>query len=218
MVARRWSGFDVPDDDVTNIIPRNMHHMLFQKAVELHPNQRNAMVEENPARAINVCHRIAMIHDFIDTIKKDAIEKYVPVSMPPSVGSLGFDPPLWVGLGMVGLWAALDAFAERANLKELKCNICGGMRCISSRFAPFTQGNEGQSLQELEDLRHLYAHNYAGDADAKYFGHKPRHVLKSGVVTTLTCGASFNGYQASLDLPHLRMYAQTVEGLLKRIS
>jgi hypothetical protein len=25
-----------------------------------------------------------MIHDFIDTIKKDAVEKYVPVSMPAS--------------------------------------------------------------------------------------------------------------------------------------
>jgi hypothetical protein len=174
-------------------------------------------IEENPARAIDVCHRVAMIHDFIDTIKKDAVEKYVPVSMPASVGSLGFDAPLWVGLGIVGLWAALDAFAERAKLNRLKCAICEG-KCIPSTFASYTQDNEGRSLQELEDLRHLYAHNYAGDADAKYFGHKPRHVLKSGVATTLTCGASFNGHRASLDLPHLRMYAQTVEGVLKRIS
>jgi hypothetical protein len=31
MVARRWSGFDVPDDDVTNTMPRNMPHVLFKK-------------------------------------------------------------------------------------------------------------------------------------------------------------------------------------------
>jgi hypothetical protein len=88
------------------------------------------MVEENPARAIDVCQRIAMMREFIETIQKDAVEKYVPVSMPPSVGSLGFDIPLWVGLGIVALWAALDGFAERANLKELKCK-----RDISPRLA-----------------------------------------------------------------------------------
>ncbi len=173
-------------------------------------------IEKNPARAIEVCHRISMIHDFIDTIRKNAIEKYVPVSMPASVGSLGFDAPIWVGLGIVGLWAALDAFAERAKLNRIKCAICEG-KCIPSTFAGYTQGNEGQALQELEDLRHLYAHNYAGDADQKYFERK-RHVIKFGVVTPLTCDASFNGHKVLLDLPHLRMYAQKVEGLLKRIS
>ena len=58
--------------------------------------------------------------------------------------------------------------------------------CISRRFARNTQGNEGQSLNEFEDLRHLYAHNYAGEADAKYFKHK-RHVFVSYVTTPLTC-------------------------------
>jgi hypothetical protein len=75
-------------------------------------------IKESPARAIDVCQRIGMMHDFIETIQKDAAEKYVPVSMPPSVGSLGFDTPLWVGLGIVGLWAALDGFAERAKPKK----------------------------------------------------------------------------------------------------
>jgi hypothetical protein len=37
----------------------------------------------------------------------------VPVSMPPSVGNMGFDVSLWLGLGLVGLWSALDAFAEK---------------------------------------------------------------------------------------------------------
>jgi hypothetical protein len=113
---------------------------------------------------------------------------------------------------------ALDGFAERASLKKLVCSTCGRKGCITSRFASYTQDNEGESLKELEDLRHLYAHNYAGDADEQYFKIRKRHVLNAGAVTQLTCGASFNGHRASLDVPHLRMYAQTVEGLLKRIS
>jgi hypothetical protein len=39
---------------------------------------------------------------------------------------------------------------------------------------------------------------------------------KSGV-TELTCGESFNGQRTSHDLPHLRMYSQTVKGLPERI-
>jgi hypothetical protein len=102
--------------------------------------------------------------DFIDTVKKDAVEKFVPVSMPPSVGSLGFDTPLWVGLGIVGLCAALDGFSERAKLKKLVGTTYERKLWIPPRFTSYTQDNEGKSLQELEDLRHLYAHNYAGDA------------------------------------------------------
>lgn len=70
----------------------------------------------------------------------------------------------------------------------------------------------------MEDLRNLYAHNYVGDADEEYFNYRTRHVLKKDVNTQLKCGGSFNGRQASLDLPHLRKYAETVEGLLKRVS
>jgi hypothetical protein len=62
---------------------------------------------ESTARAIDVCRRIEMMCDFYDTTNKDVVEKFVPVSMPASVGSLGFDIPLWVGLGTVGLWAPL---------------------------------------------------------------------------------------------------------------
>jgi hypothetical protein len=172
-------------------------------------------IKEHPARAIDVCQRIAMICDFIETIKQDSVEKHVPVCMPADVGSLGFDTHIWVGLGMVGLWAGLDAFAERAELKKPKCAICD-RTCIASRFASYTQGNEGKSLQELEDLRHLYAHNYVGNADEKYFERK-RHVLQSGVETKLTCDTSFNGRQASLNLTHLRMYSQTAKAVLERI-
>ena len=89
---------------------------------------------------------------------------------------------------MVALWAALDGFADRAGLKQPTCTTCR-MRRIPTRFTSYTQGNESQSLKELEDLRHLYAHNYAGEAD---------------------------GRRPWLDLLHLRMYSWTVQSLLER--
>ena len=115
----------------------------------------------------------------------NAVEHAVPVSMPRLPGASGFDITLWVG------WersAALDAFTVRAGLTQSQCSSYKRWDCISRRFARNTQGNEGQSLNEFEDLRHLYAHNYAGEADAKYFKHK-RHVFVSYVTTPLTCGA-----------------------------
>jgi hypothetical protein len=63
------------------------------------------------------------------------------------------------------------------------------MRCMPVRFAVVgIQDNDG--LKELEDLRHLYAHNYAGEADDEYFS-RPRHVLALGVPMQLTSGAEF---------------------------
>jgi hypothetical protein len=178
------------------------------------------MIDRNPARqrALNVIKRIEMMCDFIENpaISKTAIAEAVPVSMPPRVGSLGFDIPLWVGLGMVGFWAALDAFAERAILPNPKCVTCG-RRCMPERFVAYTQGNEGQSLEEIEDIRHLYAHNFAGEADSDYFQNKRRHILKQGVTVPLTCGAQFDGQRLQLGLSHLRMYSGTVQKVLERV-
>lgn len=78
-----------------------------------------------------------------------AVEQNVPVSMPRAPGALGFDIPLWVGLGTVGLWAALDAFSERAGLPSPKCMVCG-KRCMPERFAGLNmQGTDGESLKEF---------------------------------------------------------------------
>ena len=75
---------------------------------------------------------------------------------------------------------------------------------MPERFAaPYIQGNDSQSLKELEDLRHLYAHNYAGEADDEYFRHS-RHVLKRDIAVRLTCGAQFDGRLSVAHLPHLR--------------
>jgi hypothetical protein len=57
---------------------------------------------------------------------REAAEKHVFVTMPRDVGALGFDRPLWLGLGIVGVWAALDAYAERyLNLVPQPCAKCG---------------------------------------------------------------------------------------------
>src|SRR5215470_16691825 len=125
------------------------------------------MADANSAQAINQVKCIVAMCDFFDNPSiRNAIDQSVPVSMPAEAGSLGFDIPLWVGLGMVGLWAALDAFAERADLKS-KCPTCG-RQCIVAAYANKFQDTDNQTFAELEDLRHLYAHNYAGVADEEY--------------------------------------------------
>jgi hypothetical protein len=176
------------------------------------------MADKNPAQALNIIQRIEMLGQFIENpaITK-AVAQAVPVSMPREVGALGFDTPLWVGLGIVGLWSALDAYYERADLTATECATCH-RRCIAERFANYCQDVQQKTLAELEDLRHLYAHNYAGEADEKYFDAKhPRHVLRrNGVI--LTCGAQFDGRRAQLTLHHLRVYSRTAKNVLERAA
>jgi hypothetical protein len=170
------------------------------------------MIDRNPERALRVAEQVVKMCDFLgNPIISAAIDNGVPVSMPRAPGALGFNIPLWVGLGTVGLWAALDAFAKRAGLPKTQCGFCKSWNCIPARFAQHVQGNEGQALGELEDLRHLYAHNYAGEADDAYFDHKRRHVLERDVSAQLTCGALFDGRGLQLGLPHLRAYGRTVQ-------
>jgi hypothetical protein len=172
------------------------------------------MADTNPTRGIEIVKRIAMMCDFLENpIIMQAIENGVPVTMPRLPGALGFDIPLWVGLGMVGLWSALDAFSERAAIPRTECAICNRV-CIRGRFGPYVQDNEESILGELDDFRHLYAHNFGGMADAVYFDKKKkRHVLKLD-----TCGAQINGQQLQLDLPQLRFYSKTVQHVLERFS
>src|SRR5947209_14097115 len=136
------------------------------------------MADENPGRALGMVRRVEQMCEFIEhPAIKAAAAGATPVTMPREVGALGFDIPFWAGLGTVSLWAALDAFSERAGLGGgATCGTCKSRNCIVARFSR-VQGTDRASLGELEDLRHLYAHNYAGEADDKYFGQKPRHVL-----------------------------------------
>jgi len=186
------------------------------------------MADENPALAVDQVTRIEKLCDYMEA-NKAALDS-VPVSMPHEPGSKGFDIPLWAGLGTVGLWGAVDAFAERGGLQS-KCPICG-RKCIVQAYKSMFQPNQERSFAELEDLRHLYAHNYAGKADDKYFKHH-RHVLRKGVRERLSCGAIFDGWrlcreddipqhrtrlplQYALNLSDLRNYSGIVRTVLQR--
>jgi hypothetical protein len=75
-----------------------------------------------------------------------------------------------------------------------------------------------RALKELEDVRHLFAHNYAGRADAVYFRKKKRHVLDSGVSVSLSSGAMFDGANISLTAAHLRYYAGQSREVIGKLS
>ena len=161
--------------------------------------------------------RIASLCDFIDhPAIEAAVTQSLPVTMPRDVGSLGFDAPLWVGLGAVGLWSALDAFADRMSIHQSKCGTCR-RKCLWQRFNATGKlvGVSSQSLAELEDLRHLFAHNFGGHPDAAYL-RRPRHVLSSSSAgMRLSSGATFDGAYVSLNPKHLRHYAEVARNILR---
>ena len=170
------------------------------------------------ALALSQVHRIGSLCDFLETPGLQiAISVSVPVSMPQSEGSMGFDTPLWVGLGIVGLWSAIDAYAERSGIPLVRCSACRRKRCLSSRLA--STGTVGAAdivaLQELEDLRHLFAHNFAGQADQPYFHTVPRHALVQGAPSRLSSGAAFDGQAITLSASHLKYYAEHARGTLQ---
>jgi hypothetical protein len=174
------------------------------------------MADKNPAQAITMIKRIEMLCDFMEN---PAVVKAVQDAIPftgitRDPGALGFDIPQWAGLGTVGIWAALDAYAERADLPRDQCPICDRRSCISKRFENYIGDDESDSIAELEDIRHLYAHNFGGDADAEYF-RRDRHVLSSGVQRQMTCGGQFNGQQLRLDMSCLRFYSGKAQKLLE---
>jgi hypothetical protein len=175
------------------------------------------MADHNPSQAMGVISRIEMMCVDRQDIQK-AIDDAIPYTgITRERGALGFDTPIWVGLGTVGIWAALDAYSERAGWIQKPCAKCRRNSCIQEKFRRQDKDNEEAILGELDDLRHLYAHNYAGNADASYFA-KKRHVLASGIQTPLTCGAAFNGQQLHLQLCNLRSYANAARKLLQRLT
>jgi len=176
----------------------------------------------NMSLALNQIDRIALLCEFLTHPEiQTAIDRSVPVTMPHDIGSLGFDTHLWIGLGTVGLWSALDAFADRANFTKPKCQTCDRSTCLWSRFsaAGTIYPAQALALKELEDVRHLFAHNYAGQADAMYFGGRwKRHVFSSSVRVSLSSGAVFDGAYLALSAAHLRYYADQSRQIVRSLS
>src|SRR5437867_9356975 len=99
--------------------------------------------------ALSQVQRIEGLCDFLDHPGvQQAVERNVPFTMPRTVGALGFDIPIWVGLGIVGLWAALDAYAER-TLADQRCGVCR-RSCLEARYRPtgHLDATLGRSLNE----------------------------------------------------------------------
>jgi hypothetical protein len=174
------------------------------------------MADTSPAQASTIVTRIEMLCDFMENpVILKAVQDAIPhTGITHAPGALGFDIPQWAGLGIVGIWAALDAHADRADLPRVKCPTCERTSCISKRFENYTSNAESESIAELEDIRHLYAHNFGGDADAEYFRRK-RHFLSSGAQRQMTCGVQFNGRQLPLDMNCLRFYSEKAQKVLK---
>jgi hypothetical protein len=172
------------------------------------------MSDQARAQALSQLQRIAQLYDFTNHPAEETALAEVPVTMPHALGALGFDEALWTGLGIVGLWAALDAFADRVPLNT-RCSTCHSRSCVAARFAPFA-GAEQASLNELEDLRHLYAHNFAGQADAIYLSRR-RHILLRGTRGQLSCGAPFDNGHVSLEVSYLRSYAEAAARVIQRV-
>jgi len=70
-----------------------------------------------------------------------------------------FEPDIWHGLGIVGIWAAIDAFRERKN-QPASPAFPGVVSETLSMKAAHTVDVWG----DIYDLRHLFAHKFAGQA------------------------------------------------------
>jgi hypothetical protein len=118
----------------------------------------------------------------------------------------GFDPELWYGLGIIGVWAAMDAYLERNGLSK---------GILSARFR--AKGNARKHvLDKLDDLRNLFAHNFAGIADDFYLK-RTRPRLNKNKPCDLTCGLHFSGApgeRVMLTLAHFRHYIATARDIL----
>ena len=172
-----------------------------------------------PSQGLTQLDLIARVCDFLEhPAIREAAEKAVPCTMPQTVGGLGFDISLWMGLGVVGLWSSLDAYCERAGLGRPRCSVCKS-RCLAARFTATGKLNPSllNTLAEIDDLRNLFAHNFAGLPDATYFKW-PRHLLKDGRDVTLSSGAQFAGGRVSLQVDHLRYYALRGREILEALS
>jgi hypothetical protein len=152
------------------------------------------MASNDYGNAINQLTKLESFANVEDNLKEP------PVCMPQDRRrAAGIDPDLWYGLGIVGVWAAIDAFGERKTGKH------GQLQ----RFKNGVAAGQGKILSELDDLRSLFAHNFAGVADHKYLTHSRRSCLKLGQPYRLSCGYPFNGHEdecIKLALSDLKYY------------
>jgi hypothetical protein len=116
----------------------------------------------------------------------------------------------WHGLGVVGLWAAIDAYCERVGHKVSE------VQHVLSGIIPENLPDDLFTVWgEMDDLRHLYAHNFAGRADDVYFKRK-RHTLAAGESQTLKSGTKSDGTTNTVHIAvdQLRFYCGRARDVL----
>lgn len=161
-------------------------------------------------QALTQVRQIETFCDFCDRLPLP------PVTMPPdAVRAAGLDPDIWHGLGIVGLWATLDAFMERRHQRP---SGTGWADWLTSSLP----SHLADAVRELDDMRHLYAHNFGGVADATYFQHRQRNVFKPKpkVPYRLSSGtgSSFDGQRLTLTRDDLRFYIAKIRAILSYLD
>ena len=167
-------------------------------------------MSENAARALAQIGIVAKLLDFVSHPALNLARDQIPTNVPASLGALGFDEPVWAGLGMVGLWAALDVFAERSGLKAARKPLPDCLKLTGK-----LSSHDVKVTGEIEDLRNLFAHNFAGHADLVYFKFKKRYALQQGSAMELSSKATFDGECVSLNAAHLHYYAEAASAIVK---
>lgn len=124
----------------------------------------------------------------------------VELGNPPE--TRGLYTEAWHGLGVVGLWAAIDAYCERVRHKSSEVQ-----HALSGIIPEHYRDDLHAVWEELDDLRHLYAHNFASHADDLYFKRK-RHTLAPGKSHIFKSGANFDGATDTvhINVDQLRFY------------
>ena len=132
-----------------------------------------------------------------------------PLTMPQDpLRAAGIEPELIYGLCVVGLWAAMDAFLERVGY---------GGRTLPERLSERVTPDLVAASKEIEDIRHLYAHNFGGLADDNYFSNRRRYFLKSARSMTLASGADFDGRHLHIEAGNFSWYVQQARAIVERV-
>ena len=133
-------------------------------------------------------------------------------SMPDDrLGAAGSPAHVFVGLGLVGVWAAIHAYLERTEK-----TYADGVKALAGT------PEQAQRMGEIEDIRNLYAHNFAGLADDLYWRDtkgKPRHrwVFREGDRSSLPGGGHFDG-ELHTSIQDLRTYVQEARRIIEALE
>jgi hypothetical protein len=145
------------------------------------------------------------------------------ISRPDPLQRRTLDPDIWHGLGIVGVWAAIDAFCERKNHSPSPA-FPGVVHDTLARKAPHVVDIWG----DISDLRHLFAHKFAGQADDFYWfrdgprrkNPRPHCRFSQGATVSLTSktGTQFVNDAVRLTIQDLEFYIRQGEDILKTLN